>query len=272
DGDRRKVTHRGLANLFVLGVPGVVKQKVRRASDGDVFVALRMRPVRTVGPRRSGDESDALLRASKGAAESTADELNGEFGFLQPLAIAGHAVEYQEGAGHGDGIAQKGPADVLGTVAESATRQAAMPGDPTGGADGLSQSVFFPGNPVQRRERGDGPAIFARVDVLVDARYATLAARGIVPREIFRAVLTGDEIRILTGVESAIRAGEKCAEICADRLRGLQVLRIVELRIALRVDAQILSLHGHDFLEVRVGPDAAGGILVDTAPDRVQKL
>jgi hypothetical protein len=69
---------------------------------------------------------------------------------------------------------------------------------------------------IERDKTIDGPAVFARIDVLIDSRNAELAPLSVTQREIICTVLAVDEVGILAGIESASGRGEKCAEIAAD--------------------------------------------------------
>ena len=57
-----------------------------------------------------------------------------------------------------------------------------------------------------------------------------------------------------------------------DGLRAGEVGRIAPLCEGEGVEAQILRLHLHDLFEMRLVPVAAGGVLVDAAPDGVDEL
>src|SRR5450432_3898570 len=95
--------------------------------------------------------------------------------------------------------------------------------NPIGCTRGLVECLGVASHFVKGSQRGDGPAVFSRVDVRVYARDAALAALLIVQRKIFRAVLAFDYIGILAGVERAVGASEKRGEKSLDGLGGLQI-------------------------------------------------
>ncbi len=209
---------------------------------------------------------------ARGTAESFLDECCGRGGACEPLAIGGDAVEGNVGAGHGYGVAEEWAADVFGAVAEAAAGKSAILCDPIGGANCGVESFCVARRFVELRERSDGPAVFADVDVSVDTRDALLAALFVAKGEIFGAVLAFDDVGVLAGVEGAIGTGEECRKKLLDGLGGMKIFRVVPLRVGFGVDAKIFSLNGHDFFEVGLGPDAVGGILVEATPDRIEEL
>src|ERR1700746_1041102 len=58
---------------------------------------------------------------------------------------------------------------------------------------------------VERHKPRDRPAVLARIFVPVHARHALLAPLRIAQREIIRAVMSFDQIRVLARVERALR-------------------------------------------------------------------
>src|SRR5882724_7342959 len=98
-----------------MSIAGVMREQNCVASDHDVFVALSVRCVGVVGGDSGGEEAGAL-----GVAEIGVDKLHGGFGVGQPLAVAGGGVKGEQGALHGDGVAEIGAGYVFFAVAESA--------------------------------------------------------------------------------------------------------------------------------------------------------
>ncbi len=141
-----------------------------------------------------------------------------------------------------------------------------------GGAQRVVENRLVAGGGVERDEAVDGPAVFAGVNVFVDARDALGAAMRVIEREIIGAVLAFDDVGVLAGVEGALWRGEKRFEEVANFLRGVQIFRILKLGVGQRVDAQIFGLHLHDFFEVRGVPVAVGGVLVDAAPGGIEQV
>src|SRR5258708_40192058 len=118
-------------------------------------------------------------------------------------------------------------------MSELAARKRAVLGHQICGANGLVEGFWIGRNFIKRGEGCEGPAVFARVDVGIYSRDAALPALLIVQREIVRAVLPLDDVGILTGIESAVRIGQKCRQELLNRLSGMQIFRIVPLRIRL---------------------------------------
>ena len=106
--------------------------------------------------------------------------------------------------------------------------------DPVGGGGRLLQRVGVAGGGVEGDQGLDRPAVFAGVDVLVDARDAFLAAGGVVEREVLAAVFAGDEVGVLAGVERAGRGGEKVRQEAVQILGGFQVGGIAEHDVGAR--------------------------------------
>src|SRR5581483_9017624 len=61
-------------------------------------------------------------------------------------------------------------------------------------------------------------------------------------------------------------------QIIGDALRSLQVSIVTVQDTAERIDAQILALHLHNLLIVRVFPIAISGVLIDAAPNRIEQV
>src|SRR5258708_30555552 len=51
-----------------------------------------------------------------------------------------------------------------------------------------------------------------------------------------------------------------------------EIARLVPQRVRQRCHAQVAGLHRHDLLEVRLVPDAAGRILINTTPRRIEQM
>ena len=100
DGIGGDVTHGAFGDFFVGIVGGDMEQEIRGADDVNIFVALRVR-----GCGAIGGGFGAVVTGALGVAEIGVDEFHGGFGAGEPLTISGRAVEGQEGALHGDGVA-----------------------------------------------------------------------------------------------------------------------------------------------------------------------
>src|SRR5947208_2326596 len=85
--------------------------------------------------------------------------------------------------------------------------------DPFRSANGVGSRALVAGSRVETGKSIDGPTIFARVNMLINARHAALAPLRITKREIIRRMFTRFQIRILAGVKRAFGASEKIAEI-----------------------------------------------------------
>ena len=79
------------------------------------------------------------------------------------------------------------------------------------------------------------------------------------------------EIGVLADIERAIGARQKFREIAFDVAGGGKIFRILPQRIGLAVLPEILRLERHDFFEMRMGPGARFGILIYSAPYRIDQ-
>src|SRR5258708_30054532 len=57
-----------------------------------------------------------------------------------------------------------------------------------------------------------------------------------------------------------------------DGLRHHEIALLVPQRVRERGYPQVAGLHRHDLLEVRLAPDAAGRVLITTAPGRIEEV
>jgi hypothetical protein len=99
---------------------------------------------------------------------------------------------------------------------EAAAFERAVFDDPLCGAPGIGETPFIRSRLIHDCKCGDGPAVFARVDVLIHARYSLAAARRIAQLEILGAMLAFDQVGILAGIERAFGRGEERFQIAAD--------------------------------------------------------
>jgi hypothetical protein len=106
----------------------------------------------------------------------------------------------------------------------------------------------------------------------VNARNSLLSPCGVIKLEIARAMFAIDQIGVLTGIECAVRAGQKVPQVLRDIASGLKICRIVPLLVDERIDSQVVRLKRHDLFEVRLVPIAADGVLIHPAPHRVNQF
>ena len=200
------------------------------------------------------------------------DEIRGGGGAVEPLALLGELVQGEKCAAHGERVAEIRPGGIALVVPEAAPVQTAVGDYPLCCALRLGTRSGGAGDRGELGERGDDPAVLAGIDVGVDARHAAGAAAGIVECKEIAAVFAGDEVGVLRGVDDPVGAGEKRAEIAMDGPGAGEVGGITPLGVGQRVEAEVLRLHLHDLLEVWLVPIAAGGVLVNAAPDGIDEL
>src|SRR5271170_2890395 len=115
DGIGGEIFHRVFGEVFVVGVAGVMEEEIGGAGYENVFVALGMWRVGVVGRSFCRKEAGGV-----GVAEVFAREVHGGFGVSEPGAVARGSIESEEGAGHGDGVAEEWTGGVFFVVAEAA--------------------------------------------------------------------------------------------------------------------------------------------------------
>ena len=81
-----------------------------------------------------------------------------------------------------------------------------------------------------------------------------------------------DKIRILARIKTAVWVQQESRQKMMDGLGGVQISRIAPLRIRQRINPHVLGLHLHDLFKMRMLPVIIGGVLVDSAPGRVEKI
>src|SRR6516162_1615821 len=116
------------------------------------------------------------------------------------------------------------------------------------------------------------PPIFTRINVDINARNAFFPAFRVAQLEVFAAMLTGNQVCILAGVECAVWRSEKFFEKIADPQSRREPSLVVPESISLCVNAQVVRLPLHDFLKMRMLPITVGRVLVNTTPSRIHKL
>src|SRR5258707_8296646 len=108
--------------------------------------------------------------------------------------------------------------------------------------------------------------------MFVDPRNPLFSPSRVVEREIVRAVVAFNQICVLTYVECAFGTHHEAGEISVYVLGRLQILRIAILRVCERVDSQIICLDQRNLLEMRMYPILFRGVLINAAPDWIDKV
>jgi len=135
-------------------------------------------------------------------------------------------------------------------MAEAAAAHTAVRAHPGRRAPRAHNVASIAGHIVKSRERGDLPAVLARVHVRIDTRLRMAASLGVVHGVEDMAGQLRINIRVLTGENRACRAGEKTLHVAIDTLRRRQKADIAQYPVALRIGTHILRLEGHELLEV----------------------
>src|SRR6516225_7438413 len=107
------------------------------------------------------------------------------------------------------------------------------------------------------------PPIFTRINVNINARNTFFSAFRVAQLEVFAAMLTGNKVCILAGVECAIWRSEKFLEKTANPQSCREAGLVVPESISLCVNAQVVRLALHDFLKMRMLPITVGRVLVN---------
>ncbi len=110
---------------------------------------------------------------------------------------------------------------------ETTTGAMQMREHPLRGGLRLGDCARVAGARGQGRQRLDGPAVFARVEVRVDAGNAFGAALRVGEREVLAGVLAVDEVRVLARVKRPLRRPQERDEIAMNGLGHGEIARLV---------------------------------------------
>jgi len=121
-------------------------------------------------------------------------------------------------------------------------------------------------------QRGDHPSVLAGIEVFVYPGDSELSACRIVELEVLSAVLSFDQICVLTDVERSVRAGEEALDVALNILRYIEIFVVFELRIGECVDPHDLCLDVDQLFKVGLVPVSAGGVLIGPSPHGVLDL
>ena len=113
-------------------------------------------------------------------AEIRLDKTERRLRFREPNAFAARAIQTQKRLCHGKVVGEIGAGGVFLIVAKAAADDVAMIGNPRCGPLGDRQRFIIAEAIVQLAQRHDRPSVFARINMLIDARDAELAASRVV--------------------------------------------------------------------------------------------
>lgn len=170
---------------------------------------------------------------------------------LEPSALPGRGVQRQKPLSHGERIAERCWRGTVLRVAESAGIEPSMRAHPVRRTPRPREVLSIAGRIVKSRPSGNGPAVLARVNVHVDTGIRAATPLGVTQRIEHMARELGVDIGVLTCVNRALGAGQEMLQIAIDILCRFQIRGIAEEPIAFGVQAHVLRLERHYFLEVR---------------------
>ena len=171
-GRAREIAHRMRCLLAIAVIAEVTVEHVHEARDLDLIVdqlggfgehaGFRFRPLR-------GEEAAGII------AERD-DKISGPGRRSQPVTVAGGGIEIEKGLSHCQRIAEERAAAILVAMAEAAVGPCTVGDHPFRGTFCGLQCLGIAARIVISSKAGDRPAVFAGVEVLVDAGHAELAA------------------------------------------------------------------------------------------------
>ena len=249
DRRRGEIAHAALGRGAIGRVAAVAGEQGQEADRGNVLVLRlhrRQRHPVAVGSRRRDEEA-----AGARLDEAGEDGVGGAPRLGQPAAVRRRAIEVEEGARHGQAVAEERSRRIGVAMVEQPVVPAAPGHGPACRRDGAIERRVLAGGVAIGGERADRPAVLAGIAMRVDARQAAPAPLDVGQREIVVAADGRAQIGILAGVEGAVRGRQERRQVAIDRIRGGAVGRIVPGGEGERVEPEAGALHPDDLLELR---------------------